>query len=171
MAAGWLAHRLEACLRHRHCPLSDHRPSRAFAAAARTQRGSWGCRVVNVFRSLLTVSAAWCASLSFATLAWASGLVIQNPQPGQNLRDNRGQMTVQLALEDKAELPRSFAFRILLNGQPAAPDTPHKHIALTGVNRGTHEMQALIVNSDGQVVTRSPIVSFTLHQASRLNPP
>jgi hypothetical protein len=119
-----------------------------------------------LLRSLLI-----CTSLLFTSLAFAAGLVIQSPQPGQNLRDNRGDITVTLALEDQAELPRGYVFRVLLNGEQAAPDAAQKRIALTGINRGTHELQALIVDVDGRVLTRSPIVRFTVHQASRLNPP
>ena len=48
---------------------------------------------------------------------------------------------------------------------------PEKRIPLTGVLRGTHVLQALIINGDGQVLTRSPVVTFTLHRASRLSPP
>jgi len=157
--------------------LPDHRKCRAdgaiaaatataTAATAPTRRVVRDFRALRLLRSLLIGSTALCASLAFA-----AGLVIQSPQPGQRLHDNRGHVTVLLAVEDQAELPRGFSFRVLLDGQPAAPDRPEKRIPLTGVLRGTHVLQALIIDGDGQVLTRSPVLTFTLHRASRLNPP
>ena len=100
----------------------------------------------------------------------AAGLVIQSPKVGENVRDNSGVITVVLAVEDSATLPDGMLFRLLLNGKPAAPDGVSKSIELTDVHRGTYELQALIVNGDGQVLTWSAPVRFTMRQASRLNP-
>jgi len=151
--------------------LSDHCPNHAVAAAvaAESRRSAPGSCAAQLIRALLISSTALCASLAFA-----AGFVIQSPQEGQNLRDNLGHVTVVLALEDSVELPHGLAFRVLLNGRQAAPDMhvkPVMSIPLTGLHRGTHELQALIVDGNGQVLTRSPTVTFTLHQASRLNPP
>ncbi len=106
----------------------------------------------------------------WAVLAGASGLVIQSPGPGENIRDNRGNLAVTVSIEDQAQLPEGFAIRILLDGKAAAPDVPITRIPLTGVNRGTHELQALIVDGSGHVVARSPTRTFTMRQASRRNP-
>ncbi|MEO5733238.1 MAG: hypothetical protein ABIN96_09300 [Rubrivivax sp.] len=141
--------------------MSDHCPQAAAAGAAAPAALR---RRIRAWRALL-VAAGVCS----ATLSVAVGLVIQRPQAGQSLRDNRGNVTVQLALEDNAELPRGFAFRLLLDGKPAAPDVPAKRIPLTGVDRGTHRLQALIVDGEGQVLTQSPTITFTLHRASRLH--
>lgn len=101
--------------------------------------------------------------------ASAAGLSIQRPGPGENVRDNRGDLAVSVAIEDNAQLPEGFAIRILLDGKPAAPDGPITRIPLTGVDRGTHELQALIVDGSGHTVARSAPRTFTMRQASRLN--
>ena len=103
--------------------------------------------------------------------AAAAGLTIQSPAEGQNVHHNSGNFAVTVALEDGAQLPSGFAIRVLLDGKPAAPDVPIMRIPLTGVDRGTHALQALIVDDSGNVVASSPTRHFTLRQASRLNRP
>lgn len=105
----------------------------------------------------------------WAVAGYAAGLTIQSPAQGQNVRDNSGNFAVTVAIEDGARLPEGFAIRVLLDGKPAAPDVPITRIPLTGVNRGRHELQALIVDGSGNVVARSATRTFTMRQASRLN--
>ncbi len=122
----------------------------------------------NAVRRFGRVAVALCLGCA-AAWAGAAGLTIQSPGPGENVRDNSGNFAVTVAIEDGAQLPEGFAIRLLLDGKQAAPDVPITRIPLTGVNRGTHELQALIVDGSGNVVARSPTRKFTLRQASRLN--
>ena len=114
----------------------------------------------------------WTAALLLAAatgLAAAAGLSIARPGPGETVHDNEGRLSVAVAIEDNAVLPRGYAIRLLLDGAPAGPDHPGTQIELQGVPRGQHRLQALIVDEDGRVLTRSPTVDFTVWQASSRN--
>ncbi|MDQ2780594.1 MAG: hypothetical protein M3Y32_13670 [Pseudomonadota bacterium] len=121
------------------------------------------------WRQVCRQGVVWVLLAGGAVAGHAAGLTIQSPAQGQNVRDNRGDFAVTVAIEDGAQLPEGFAIRVLLDGKPAAPDVPITRIPLTGVNRGTHKLQALIVDGNGNVVARSARRTFTMRQASRLN--
>lgn len=104
------------------------------------------------------------------TVASAAGLAITSPSPGETVHDNAGNVSVALNVEDGAVLPPGYRIRLLLDGEPAVPDGSGTRFQLSGIDRGTHELQALIVDEDGRVLTRSEPVTFSVWQASRLNP-
>lgn len=147
-----------------------------------TEAASRACRAIRAGAGLplhvqkgglalaVCVSMLLTATLGCMQAAHAAELSIHSPEPGENVRDNSGKLIVVLALEDDAELPRGLYFRLLLDGKVVAADVASKRIALTGINRGTYELEALIVDTDGNVLARSQAVSFTMRQASRLNP-
>lgn len=105
-----------------------------------------------------------------AGLASAAGVAVTRPAPGEVVHDNAGRVSVAVALEDDAVLPRGYAIRLLLDGAPAAPDHRGGRFELAGVERGEHRLQAMIVDEDGRVLARSPSVDFTVWRASRLQP-
>jgi len=103
-------------------------------------------------------------------MAWAAGLAITSPTAKQTLHDNSGNVSVSVALEDGAVLPKGYRIRLLLDGQPAAADARATSFDLSGVERGSHRLQALIVDARGRVIARSEPVTFYMRQASRLFP-
>lgn len=115
----------------------------------------------------MAIALLLCAS---AAMASAAGLTIARPAPGETIRDNAGDLGVVVSLEDGAVLPPGYFIRLLLDGEPAAPDNHRMRFQLSGIDRGTHQLQALIVDEDGRVLTRSEPVTFYMWQASRLNP-
>ncbi len=115
----------------------------------------------------LVVGLLLCASLAVAS---AAGLTITSPAPKETVHDNAGNVNVVLSVEDGAVLPPGYRIRLLLDGEPAAPDNSRTRFQLSGVDRGSHELQALIVDDDGRVLTRSAPVTFYMWQASRRNP-
>lgn len=120
-------------------------------------------------RTALRVATAVLLLGASVTLAWAGGLVIASPAPEETVHDNAGTVGVVVAVEDGAVLPPGYNIRLLLDGEPAAPDAPDTRFQLNGLDRGSHRLQALIVDDDGRVLDRSEPVTFHLWQASRLN--
>lgn len=101
-------------------------------------------------------------------LASAASLRVAEPTPEQTVHDNAGNLTVRIAVEDQARLPESLRIRVLIDGKLAA-EGPGRQFQLSNVDRGSHEVQAQLVDADGNVVARSEPVRFHLWQASRLN--
>ena len=93
-------------------------------------------------------------------------LRIVKPEDEGTVRDNQGLVDVRAAIDTR--LPQGYRFTFLLDGSPAAEDTPSPQTQLTGVNRGEHTVQVRIVDPGGTTVAESEAVTFYMHQASRL---
>lgn len=94
---------------------------------------------------------------------------ITSPGNGEAIRDNAGNVNIDLSL--KPSLRSGDKIDVLLNGRSVGGGN-RTAITLSDMDRGTHSIQALVKNSDGQVVARSNSVTFTLQRRSAiLQPP
>ncbi|MGQ0578139.1 MAG: hypothetical protein ACT4PQ_04420 [Betaproteobacteria bacterium] len=108
---------------------------------------------------LLGVPAAlWLA----VTASIAADIAIISPRHEETLHDNSGDVTVMV----RASLAGGQRIRLLLDGEPAGTDTDSTTIALEGIERGEHELKALVVDEKGSVLAASPPVTFYMWQAS-----
>ncbi|WP_435104322.1 DUF4124 domain-containing protein [Arhodomonas sp. AD133] len=94
---------------------------------------------------------------------------IQSPAPEATVRDNSGRLSVSVGVEP--ELGPGQSVELLMDGE-RAPGGPFAggQIELTGIDRGAHELQAVLRSADGEALDRSEPVTFYMHQASRLHP-
>ena len=85
--------------------------------------------------------------------------------PGQDasLRDNQGNVTVQIVLSPG--LRPDDQINICMNGNKLGGGRS-TNITLTNVDRGTHSLQAAVVDKSGKDIARSDTVTFTLHRAA-----
>ena len=116
---------------------------------------------------------AWTTALliGFAcTSAGAAQVEIIAPAQKSVVHDNAGDMTVAVKVEPPLDQQKGAAVRILLDGKPAAPDAARLTFALNGVDRGQHFVRALLIDGQGQTLSVSDTVDFTLWQASISNP-
>lgn len=104
------------------------------------------------------------------TSAGAAQVEIIAPAQKSVVHDNAGDMTVVVKVEPPLDRQKGAAVRILLDGKPAAPDAARLTFALNGVDRGQHFVQALLIDGQGQTLSVSDTVYFTLWQASISNP-
>jgi hypothetical protein len=108
---------------------------------------------------------------SIAAAASAAPVEIVAPTQKSTVHNNAGDMTVAVKVDPPLDQQEGTAIRILLDGKPAAPDAASLTFALTGVDRGQHFLQALLIDRQGRTLSVSDTVYFTLWQASIRNPP
>ncbi len=91
------------------------------------------------------------------------------PAQDATVHDNQG--NVEVAVEVMPALRAAAGDRIvlLLDGRIAASGAKAR-FRLTGVDRGTHTLQAQVTAADGAVLLASAETAFHLWQASRLFP-
>ncbi|MFB4203846.1 hypothetical protein KBTX_01388 [wastewater metagenome] len=94
-------------------------------------------------------------------------IAIAAPSDEATVRDNQGKL--QLVLDVRPRLSEDQRILILVDGSPyrQGPFTV-TDITLSGLDRGAHELQALLRDDSGRVLARSATVTVYLHQASRL---
>ncbi len=88
---------------------------------------------------------------------------ISRPADGETIRDNAGNVNVDLSLEPN--LRAGHKFDLLLDGQSIGGGKATA-ITLTDMDRGAHSLQAVVKNAAGQVVARSKSITFTLQRRS-----
>lgn len=95
-------------------------------------------------------------------------IAIIEPADEATVRDNQGR--IRVIAEVKPPLRAGHQLQLLLDGQPAGPVQRSGQFNLTGVNRGSHQLQLQVLDGEGDVFAQGPAVTLHLHQASRLAP-
>ncbi len=93
---------------------------------------------------------------------------ITRPADGEAIRDNAGNVNVDLSLEPS--LRRGDKIDLYLDGQSIGGGEA-TGITLADMDRGSHRIKAVVKNADGQVVARSNSVTFTLQRRSAILQP
>lgn len=97
-----------------------------------------------------------------------SSMDIVQPQPGGTVRSNDGKVPVSIALDPA--LQKGHSIKLFLDGQAINGSFEAPAIELSGVERGTHRLQASVVDLGGQRMIESSPVRFTLRKMG-LNDP
>ena len=91
-----------------------------------------------------------------------TSMEIVQPQPDATVRSNDGKVPVSIALEPA--LQQGHSVKLFLDGQPISGTFDALAIELAGVERGSHSLQASVVNPSGQRMIESSPVRFTLRK-------
>jgi len=106
------------------------------------------------------------AVVASAAIAQGTVLAIVSPQNEETVHDNNGNVAVQVAVNGGSGPGDQLV--LLLDGKPAGRGGPD--FMLAGVPRGTHTLQAQLVDSSGRPRVASAVMTFYMWQASLLNP-
>jgi hypothetical protein len=95
------------------------------------------------------------------------------PLPDATVSNGGGEVIVTLTSEPS--LSEGDRYRVLLDGKPAGEPGPSPVIALPNVDRGTHQLAAEILDSQGTVIERTPpqpvhVQRTSLAQKRRIHP-
>lgn len=93
---------------------------------------------------------------------------ILKPAKNDTIRDNNGRVELKVALEPP--LQEGHRIAVLVDGRSVFDQLTTTEVALSGVERGTHNIQIKILSADGSQVDASQSVPFHLHRATVLRP-
>jgi type IV secretory pathway protease TraF len=96
-------------------------------------------------------------------------VVIREPQADVTVHDNNGDLRVVVELARPLDAARESVV-IYLDGSVAAQGTATAY-TLSGIDRGTHQLQAAMLDAGGATRASSAPVVFHMWRASRLFPP
>jgi len=94
-----------------------------------------------------------------------TSLTIVNPASDATIRDNSGQVSIQLEIEPALHAGDSVT--ILLDGREIGQGQGSA-ISLSNVDRGTHSLQVAIKNAQGDTVISSSTTTFHMQRTSAL---
>ena len=115
----------------------------------------------------LLAAAALPADAAASAGSYASATIIA-PEQDAAVRNNAGNLTVTVQV--LPSLQKGHLVQILLDGVPQGEPQPTLQVALTNLDRGTHALQARIVDAGGNVVFTGAASTFHLLRHSRLHP-
>ena len=91
------------------------------------------------------------------------------PNPDATVHDNGGSLSVTLVLQPPLDRKAGDRIVLLLDNKAIARGAEAR-FQLSGIDRGSHRLQAQVTAADGTVLVASPPVSFQMWRASRLFP-
>ena len=95
---------------------------------------------------------------------------IVDPQNDATIRNTVGVVDVTLAVTPALNTPAGDRIFLVMDNARESGPTSDLHFSLSGVDRGTHTLQAMIKNAQGQVIQKTAAVTIFVKQASRLQP-
>ena len=93
-------------------------------------------------------------------------VTITSPADGETIPP--GQTEVVIRVETDPELQPGHALRVLFNGKPVAPPSERRQVTVGDLIRGTHQINAQIVDQDGRTLRESGTVTIYVKRATRL---
>jgi hypothetical protein len=107
-------------------------------------------------------------SILAAEPAGYTRIALTSPSPEQVFNQSNPQVNVSVSLEPALITGHRLVF--LLDGLPYPSSPGQNTIILEGLERGSHMVQAAVMDSRGAIQIQSEPVNFHLHQPSRLRP-
>ncbi|MEN8177204.1 MAG: DUF4124 domain-containing protein [Pseudomonadota bacterium] len=101
-------------------------------------------------------------------LAGTSGqyqtFTIEQPESDETIRSNAGNVTVGLSLSPS--LTAGHVIHVYLDGSKLDSDLTTTQFSLNSLNRGTHSLQAKIVDAEGTPLISTESIDFHMRKAS-----
>lgn len=91
-----------------------------------------------------------------------------SPANDATIRDNAGNIAVQLSIDPPLQEGHSIAMTI--DGNRAPTTVKNTTFTLSNVNRGTHTLQASVVDGEGNTLIETATTTIHMQRASILNP-
>ena len=91
-------------------------------------------------------------------------ITIVKPENGETIRSNPGLVEIFIALAPP--LGKTDHIRVTLDGQPLPGQHKKTVVQLENVDRGEHQLNVAVYNSNGRRLAGSPTHTFYLHKAS-----
>lgn len=82
-------------------------------------------------------------------------LSITSPTQNQTIRDNSGNITISLSVQPALNLKQGHSLTLLLDNQPAQENLTGNTVTLNNIDRGTHQISAVIKNKQGKTLKKA----------------
>ncbi|MDA8383130.1 MAG: DUF4124 domain-containing protein [Betaproteobacteria bacterium] len=102
-----------------------------------------------------------------ADARYADALVVE-PLDQATIHSNAGEVAVQVALQPGLNVSAGDRLAVLLDGRMLPQRYSVTSFTLSGVERGAHTLQAVVVSPDGATLISTAITTFYVWHASRL---
>lgn len=95
---------------------------------------------------------------------------ITSPEHNATIRDNQGNFSISLAIQPALNTAQGHYISVLLDNKLAQDRLTGLGAQFSNVDRGTHQITALIKNKQGKILLRTKNITIYMHRKSVLNP-
>ena len=93
-------------------------------------------------------------------------MVITQPENGAALNNGAGEVDVSISLVPALRTDLGHGLTVTMDGKPVLQNSARMNVALNDVDRGEHELQAFVVDANGQVLFVSAPSRFSMVRTS-----
>lgn len=97
-------------------------------------------------------------------------LQINSPEHDQAIRSNIGNISVSLMTQPALNVAQGHSISLLLDNKLVSENITTDQATLQNLDRGTHQLSAIIKNKQGKTLQQSDTITFHLHRHSILHP-
>ena len=95
-------------------------------------------------------------------------LKITSPSDNETLRENAGQIEINLAMEPSLQTQAGHKILVTMDGKPIADPGTSLQYVIDNIDRGTHNLQASVVDTAGNTLIRSATTTIYVKRHSIL---
>ncbi len=95
---------------------------------------------------------------------------IVKPEDGATIRENAGTVNIAISLSPALRVDEGHSIVLLMDGGAVQDPAQTTRFTLLNVDRGTHQLQAAILDSEGKTILTSSTVTFHLFRVHRAIP-
>jgi len=100
-----------------------------------------------------------------------TSLVVQSPATNETIRSNPGIVNIKLKLTPNLNIKAGDRVSILVDNYVLLRNTTTLDVKIPDINRGSHQVQAVVTNQQGETLIKSDNVQFFMRRKSLLNKP
>lgn len=100
-----------------------------------------------------------------------NSLAVVSPGADETIRSNPGILDIKLKLTPKLNIKAGDTVTILVDNYVMLKNTTQLSVKIPDINRGTHNVQALVTSKQGDILIKSDNVQFFMKRHSILNDP
>ncbi len=89
---------------------------------------------------------------------------IVSPEEGQTFRNDEGELEVGMLLQPA--LKSGHKIQVFVDANPVQADFSSTQMILRNLSRGTHQLQAKIIDDQGEVQATSKLINFHMRRAA-----
>lgn len=93
---------------------------------------------------------------------------LAQPKNAETIHDNSGAVPVEVLLQPPLDTKAGHRLRVLLDNTLLPESWSAPRFSLQQVERGTHQLQVIVTDGEGNELGRSASIEFYMWQASRL---
>ncbi len=105
-----------------------------------------------------------------STDAGYNSFVVTEPAPETTIRDNQGNVSMQVRVEPALRVEQGHRIQFMVDGVDQGEPSTNTGATFQNVNRGSHSLSARLIDAEGNTLMTTPPVTVFVRQASVLFP-